>query len=245
MSLHTMYDDANEQLYPTGAYAYAGYIDGYADFDWLRQNRSGAHLLSITVRGNATARCIDVEPGASTQGQIPGFLDHWKGRNEKPVLYLMAGQAGGICGWLSGLGHKRSSYVLWTAHVGQGEHICGPATCGYGPGSNGTQWTWTAMGRSLDQSIIDDSFFEPPKPKPVPHELKTGFWRQVAGETTPTESLLEWCTARNQKTRAIFAHSLGKDSPINSHNRKELEAYRTKGVHRTMPHGLVFFSYHA
>lgn len=246
----TMFDDANANLYPTGAYAYAGYIDGYVTYPWLQANRAGAHLLSITVRNNNAARCIDVEPGASSQSAIPGFLNAHKGDKLKPVLYLMAGQAGGICNWLGGLGHARSSYVLWTAHVGQGEHFCGPGTCGLGPGSNGTQWTWTAMGRSLDQSIIDNSFFEaapkPPSPKAV--EVKPGFWRQVAGETTPVESLSAFAHKRHTTSPVIFKHSFDKASPINAKNRAELSAYRTKateGSGKNMPHGLVFYTFHA
>lgn len=244
---HTMFDDANVNLLPASAYAFAGYIDGFVTYPWLQANRKSSHLLSITVRGNSAARCIDVEPGASSQGQIPGFLSAHRGNAQKPVCYFMAGQATGLCDWLASIGHPRSTYILWTAHVGRGEHICGPATCGLGPGSNGTQWTFTAMGRALDQSIIDDSFFEPPKPKPVPTKEAKGFWRQVAGETTPTESLYDFARKRNTTAHATALHTLAKDSPINAKNRAEFQAYRDSRLSTggTMPHGLVFYTYKA
>lgn len=247
-----MFDDANAANYPTGAYAYAGYIDGYVTYPWLEANRKGANLLSITVRGNAAARCIDVEPGASAQWQIPGFLAAHRGSKLKPVCYLMAGQATAICDWLATQGHPRSSYTLWTAHVGQGEHFCGPATCGYGPGSNGTQWTWTAQGKALDQSVIDDSFFggKTPQPNTEPlqpaTEIKPGYWRQVAGVTTPTESLYSWCHKRDQKTAVIADLTNSKGCPISKGHLATFNSYRHRqgSTGATMPHGLVFYSFH-
>lgn len=250
---HTMFDDANAANYPFGAYAYAGYIDGYVTYPWLEANRKGAHLLSITVRNNNAARCIDVEPGASTQGAMPGFLNAHRGDKLKPVLYLMAGQATSICDWLGSLGHHRSSYVLWTAHVGQGMHFCGPATCGYGPGSNGTQWTWTAQGKALDQSIIDDSFFggKSPQPNTQPlqpaQKIKPDFYRQVAGVTTKTESLYEYAKHRNTTAHDIALHTTDKKCPINRAHRATFESYRGRpgSTGATMPHGLVFYTVHA
>jgi peptidoglycan hydrolase-like protein with peptidoglycan-binding domain len=67
-----------------------------------------------------------------------------------------------VRGWLPG------SVRLWTAHYGQGKHICGPKTCGELPvDADGTQWTSTfqgAGGADIDASLLNDNFFGAPAP---------------------------------------------------------------------------------
>jgi hypothetical protein len=61
---------------------------------------------------------------------------------------------------LSGAGIDRAKTRLWTAHYGLGEHICGPGTCGaLSINADGTQWTSSALGLVLDQSLLNDDFF--------------------------------------------------------------------------------------
>jgi hypothetical protein len=67
---------------------------------------------------------------------------------------------------LSSAGIPRASVRLWTAHYSGQAHICGPRTCeALSIPADGTQWTSSAMGRVLDQSLLLDSFFgTPPAP---------------------------------------------------------------------------------
>jgi hypothetical protein len=78
---------------------------------------------------------------------------------------------------LDGVGLKRADVRLWSAHY-IGAHICSPRC--WGPLGNtawgsisadGTQFTDTADGRSLDESELNGDFFgtAAPKPKPVKH----------------------------------------------------------------------------
>ena len=61
---------------------------------------------------------------------------------------------------LSGANIYRGAVRLWTAHYGAGEHICGPNTCGaLSENADGTQWTPTAGGLVLDQSLLLENFF--------------------------------------------------------------------------------------
>jgi hypothetical protein len=63
---------------------------------------------------------------------------------------------------LGGAGISRAEVRLWSAHYGQGKHICGPGTCGLTRHAcDGTQWTDAALGRSLDESILLSDFFSP------------------------------------------------------------------------------------
>jgi hypothetical protein len=87
---------------------------------------------------------------------------------------------------LGGAGISRAAVRLWSAHYGQGKHICGPGTCGLTRHAcDGTQWTDSALGRNLDESILLSNFFSPSAPaiQLIVEEsmlLKTG-----AGALTP------------------------------------------------------------
>ena len=66
-------------------------------------------------------------------------------------------------------GIARARARLWTAHFGLGEHICGPHTCGaLSIDADGTQWTSSARGLVLDQSLLLDNFFAPAPPTNQP-----------------------------------------------------------------------------
>lgn len=248
MTLQTMFDDVSQGLLPSGAYAYGAYVNGtFQNYAAVKAAHPKAHILGISVTAGAVSDCLDIENGDATPGQAPGWYSRSKGKRAnglRPVLYSMASQYGSVIQIMTSAGIPRSEYVLWSAHVGAGEHICGPATCGFGPGANGTQWTWTALGRNLDQSIIDDSFFGgPPKP-PKPVEVKPGYWRQVAGHTTaPSESLSDYARTRHTTAHAIATHTLGTGSPLDAANRATFTAYRTRGTGTRMPTGLVFYTF--
>lgn len=166
-----MYDDANvNQFYGLTASSdcFAGYVDNYVTFPWLEENRAGHKLVSISLFGNA-ADTLDIESGGATIYMAPGWYRAAKTRKlhtPKPVLYSTAGNGYALIDEMSRSGIPRGDYLYWSAHIGRGEHICGPNVCGEAQ-ADGTQWTWTALGRSLDQSVLNDVFFDgAPDPSP-------------------------------------------------------------------------------
>jgi peptidoglycan hydrolase-like protein with peptidoglycan-binding domain len=175
MSFITMFDTAFNNQFPPGGEAYAGYVDGHVgsqpNYQYVVSAFPGAYHLSISVFGN-DADCLDIESGAAT----PEMAASWYGRQvargiARPCFYASASvMAADILPVISASGFPRSAVRLWSAHYGDGEHICGPASCGLVPiDMDGTQWTSTAMGRDLDQSRLHGDFFAgSPIPSPPP-----------------------------------------------------------------------------
>jgi hypothetical protein len=186
----TMYDSTDVSALPRGADAYAGYVDGnWPTFAALKRrfSASGAHLLSIAVFASGHADCLDIESGDATNAQAPAWVDReLTDGAHRPCLYTSVDNMNALVRTLSGAGISRGKIRLWSAHYGRGKHICGPGTCGLTRHAcDGTQWTDTALGRSLDESVLLSNFFSLPTSanKPIPEEsmlLKTG-----AGAVTP------------------------------------------------------------
>lgn len=159
-----MFDDINVGQMPAGAYAYAGYVDGrWPTYNALKSTFPGAHLLSITVFGNDAEAC-DVETGDMTNAQVYAWFLRQKARQVyRPCVYTSASNAGAMQATMQANGFTRSSYRLWTAHYTDSPHFCAPNTCGYGlDQADATQFTSTALGRSLDESVVSDGFFQVP-----------------------------------------------------------------------------------
>jgi Putative peptidoglycan binding domain len=160
----------NDQFVP-GAAAYAAYIDGaigsQPNYAYIVATFPQARHLSIALFAADDADCLDVEPGAASPSGVLGWVQRQHARGiARPCIYasvaLMRDEIipliapGAAAGW---------DLRLWTAHYGQGEHVCGPGTCGELPAdADGTQWTDNAMGRVLDQSLLLDDFFGTPAP---------------------------------------------------------------------------------
>jgi hypothetical protein len=186
----TMYDSTNVATLPHGADAYAGYVQGaFQTFPALRRlfGASGAHLLSIAVFASGDADCLDVEPRDATIAQAPGWVKRQLARGaHRPCLYTSVSNMDALVTALGGAGIPRAGIRLWSAHYQQGKHICGPGTCRLtSHACDGTQWTDTALGRSLDESILLNDFFSlsAPATQLIVEEsmlLKTG-----AGALTP------------------------------------------------------------
>jgi hypothetical protein len=185
-----MYDSVDVSALPPGADAYAGYVDGrFPTFAALerRFGGSGAHLLSIAVFASGNAAALDIEPGDATNAQAPGWVKRQlAGGARRPCLYTSVSNMDALVATVTAAGISRGEVRLWSAHFGQGKHICGPTTCRQTQHAcDGTQWTDVALGRSLDESVLHDSFFSVSAPAKlhIPEEsmlLKTG-----AGATTP------------------------------------------------------------
>jgi len=186
----TMYDAIHVSALPDGADAYAGYVQGkWPTFAELRRRflGSGAQLLSIAVFASGDADCLDIEAGDATNAQAPGWVQRQQARGaQRPCLYTSAGNMDALVTTLGGAGISRAEVRLWSAHYGQGKHICGPGSCGLtSHACDGTQWTDAALGRSLDESILLSDFFSlsAPASQLIVEEsmlLKTG-----AGALTP------------------------------------------------------------
>lgn len=161
----TMYDTIQNGQFPGGAAAYAGYVDGgigdQPNYAHVVAAFPQAHHLSIALSAGHDADCLDVEAGAASPADIPG----WHARQVKrgiarPVIYASAFTMNeDVLPVLSRAGIARASVRLWSAHY-DGQHICGPGSCrALRVDADGTQWTSAAMGRVLDQSLLLDSFF--------------------------------------------------------------------------------------
>lgn len=187
MATMYLFDDVTISLIPSNAAAVAGYVNGtYADMTALKARFPNAHILDIAVSASADATCLDIESGDATNSQAADWVKRQKSRGlAKPVLYTSAGNSQALIDTLASAGIPRSDYVLWSAHYTGSAHICG--NDGY-PVADGTQFTDTAMGRSLDESEIDEQAFfgantpsVPPKPttvkEPSPPKIPSGHQR--------------------------------------------------------------------
>jgi|ERR1700691_3608289 hypothetical protein len=161
-----MYDTIYNDQFPAGARAYAAYVDGgigdQPNYSYIVKAFPRASHLSIALSSSDNADALDVEPGAASPGDVPRWYDQQKARGVyRPCVYAsVSTMQGSVLGELESAGIVRGNARLWTAHYGAGEHICGPASCGLiSVEADGTQWTDDALGRSLDQSLLQGDFF--------------------------------------------------------------------------------------
>jgi len=157
----TMYDSIDVSQIPGDAQAVAGYVGGsWPTFASLAAKFPNAQRLSIAVNSGEDADCLDIEPGNATAGDVPGWFARQRARGvARPCLYASVSTMGSLLGVLRLAGISRSSVRLWAAHYA-GQHICGPGSCGQvSVPMDGCQWTSTALGRNLDESLLVDGFF--------------------------------------------------------------------------------------
>jgi peptidoglycan hydrolase-like protein with peptidoglycan-binding domain len=164
-ALITMYDTSQNGQFPPGAAAYAAYVDGHEgdqpNYAHVASAFPQARHLSITVF-DADADAADIENGAMNPGDIPAWHARQVARGiTRPVIYASASTMNDeVLAVLRLAGIPRASTRLWTAHYGAGEHVCAPSSCGdLCIPADGTQWTDNALGRNLDQSLLNDDFF--------------------------------------------------------------------------------------
>jgi hypothetical protein len=179
-----MFDTALNNQFPAGGAAYAGYVDGHVgnqpNYAYIVSAFPGARHLSIALFASDNADALDVEPGAAAPSDIPGWYARQVARGiERPVIYASASTMNDqVLPLLRQRGIARARIRLWSAHYGAGEHICGPGSCGsLSVNADGTQWTSSARGLVLDQSLLVDSFFASPvsaKPTVTEAELQSG-----------------------------------------------------------------------
>jgi peptidoglycan hydrolase-like protein with peptidoglycan-binding domain len=160
----TMFDSISVSELPAGSgYAYAGYVNGrWQTYSAIKSKFPGSQVLSIAVSAGSDADCLDVETGDATPEQAASWVLRQLARKAwRPCLYASVSTMGSIVAGLEAAGIGVSTLRLWSAHYGEGTHICGPASCKQlAISADGTQWTDSALGRSLDQSLLSDSFFQ-------------------------------------------------------------------------------------
>jgi hypothetical protein len=179
-----MYDTALNDQFPAGAAAYAAYVDGgigdQPNYAFIVSTFPEAEHLSIALFAENNADALDVEPGAASPSDIPGWYARQVARGiNRPVIYASASTMNDtILPVLSQAGIARAQARLWSAHYGLGEHICGPNSCGaLSIDADGTQWTSSARGLVLDQSLLLENFFAPATakdPTATEAELQSG-----------------------------------------------------------------------
>jgi hypothetical protein len=123
-----------------------------------------AQRLSIAVNSDENAQCLDIEPGDASPADAPAWVKRQRARGVKrPVVYASVSAMDTVLGELEAHGIDRGEVRIWTAHYGHGKHRCGPHTCGemHRTTADATQWRDDALGRTLDESTLSESFFNP------------------------------------------------------------------------------------
>lgn len=188
MSGLTMYDTALNNQFPGGADAYAAYVDGgvgnQPNYGYVVSAFPKAFHLSVTIFGN-DADCADVEAGAMGVGGLTVWVARQVARGvRRPVIYAsVSTMESAVRPVVAALPGARAAVRLWTAHYQSvlGPHICGPSTCGQlGVDADGTQWTDSALGRVLDESLLRGDFFGSAPAPAVPQ------WQEEMMQALPT-----------------------------------------------------------
>jgi hypothetical protein len=160
----TMFDSINVADIPsTGMDAVAGYVGGnWPTFAALVKRFPHLPALSIAVNSSENARFLDVENGDATPADVPGWLDR-QARLEPTETHGIYCPASSIAAVRAAAGNRR--YLLWSAHYGAGEHICGPGACQY-PKADATQFDdHGAHGEHIDRTVMSPAFLAAFAPK--------------------------------------------------------------------------------
>lgn len=186
-----MYDTVTVDTVPDNPQAVAGYVGGsWPTYNGLVAKFPHALHLSIAVNAGQRANCLDIEQYDATPDEAPGWVRHQFTGFHKPVLYCSASAMQAVNSAMSSGGFHRSDYLLWSAHYGVGRHVCGPGTCGY-PQADGTQFTSTALGRNLDESVLNDGFFGPPPDAHHYERFATGPFKDQHGKMLNERALVQ------------------------------------------------------
>lgn len=150
-----MFDAVTVSNIPSGARAVAGYVNGaFTTFPKLKVLFPHARRLSIAVNSSADADILDIERGDATIADAVGW---YRRKSTNRGFYIGAAEANQLINALAAASIHRDDYLLWTAHW-DGEHICGPGSCGVvSSDADGTQWT--THNETVDESKLKRGFF--------------------------------------------------------------------------------------
>lgn len=158
-----MFDSITLDQIPASAPAVAGYVGGnWPTYNELASRFPGARRLSIAVSSREDAECLDVEPGDATPAVAAGWVKRQLARGvKKPVVYSSVSGMDALLAELARAGISRNQIRVWTAHYSFTPHLCGPHSCGqlHSTTADATQWTDSALGRNLDESVTTLAFW--------------------------------------------------------------------------------------
>lgn len=158
-----MFDDVTLSLVPKVSRAIGFYVNGlYANGTEAHRRFPRSRHVGISVTASQVADVLDIETGDATIAEATGYYRSFKGQRPHgtPIFYTSVSNADSLVNTLAGEGIARGRYKLWLAHYGDGKHICAWDTCGLTrQRADGTQWTDSSHGRSLDESYLRPSFW--------------------------------------------------------------------------------------
>lgn len=158
-----MFDSVDVAQIPASATAVAGYTAGSWPTYWeLVKRFPHASVLDIAIAASYDATCLDIEAGDATPAEAPAWVRRQHARGVKrPVVYCSVSAMDQLLALLEQAGIGRKEVRVWCAHYTFTPHICGPHSCGElrSTRADATQWTDQALGRNLDQSLLDEGFF--------------------------------------------------------------------------------------
>jgi hypothetical protein len=211
MTTLRMLDSVTPANLPPGADAYAAYVDGrFANLAEVKAQHPHAHILPIAVFAQHDADACDCEAGDLMPWQVGPWVKRQLARGAwRPVVYASVSVMPAVLADLLTAGLHRPQVRLWSAHYGDGKHICGPASCGFPgvPPCDGTQWTDAAKGTGtsrIDESVLLPGFFTPP------HPPSAGPFRHL---TQAGDTLDAIAAARNTTAEHLAKVSAGSYTP--------------------------------
>jgi hypothetical protein len=152
-----MYDSTNPSAIPANAQLVAAYVDGYGGYSAAVARFGASKVVSISVANN-DADVADVENGAMTPADLPGWIERQVARGVKrPGVYCNQSTWPSVKAAVAG---RNVSY--WIADPGGAAEI---------PGADAAQNVWEG---SWDSSVCQPSWPwytgqpTPPPPPPKP-----------------------------------------------------------------------------
>ena len=212
-----LFDSVDTSLLPAG-YSYGAYVNGiFANYDAIKTRFPGADILSITVNSAGNADCLDIENGDATPEEAAAWVTRQISLGvTRPCLYADASTMIQVISAMNAAGVARSTLRLWSAHYTGVAHICGPSSCRALPESaDATQWTNTARGLNLDESLLLPDFFGTPKENVVyltQEEMSFMGTLPVLQEGMDDSSFAHWYVHRLQAIlSAVYGYKVASD----------------------------------
>lgn len=184
--MYTMYDSVTLDEIPSEPHAVAAYLNGrYQNLAQAHEKFPHARILSISVQGlDTVADCYDIENGDYHPDQAADLYDTAKHAGVwRPCFYADLSNMPAVKASLNKVVTQRQDIRLWVAYYDDLPTLP--------HGYDAHQFTDKALGRNLDESICDSTFFQPralasptipDEPKDVTYHLtivyneKTGQW---------------------------------------------------------------------